>query len=184
MVGCGRHDHAQADGPLRLRRLRRAAGRQREERPTSARTRPTPRGSSRPASRGSSSTSARRRSSVSTARMTPARTSTRPSRAATNFIKNSDIDFWAAGVVQNIENAAMDLYVIYRHAEGDTTNSNGDKLEPRRLRHGHLRRSHPVLICAAPDDRKRWERAAANQRLFPIFTPAQGKDRAQSSPTE
>ncbi len=44
------------------------------------------------------------------------------------FIKNSDIDFWAAGVVQNIENAAMDLYVIYRHAEGDTTNANNQKL--------------------------------------------------------
>jgi hypothetical protein len=40
------------------------------------------------------------------------------------FIQNSDIDFWAAGVVQNIENAAMDLYVIYRHAEGETTNAN------------------------------------------------------------
>jgi hypothetical protein len=32
---------------------------------------------------------------------------------------SSDLDFYAAGVVQNIENAAMDLYVIYRHAEGD-----------------------------------------------------------------
>lgn len=31
----------------------------------------------------------------------------------------SDIDFFAAGVIQNIEAAAMDLYVIYRHAEGD-----------------------------------------------------------------
>ncbi|MES1179615.1 MAG: porin, partial [Hyphomicrobium sp.] len=40
-------------------------------------------------------------------------------------IQNSDIDFYAAGVVQNIENAAMDLYVIYRHAEGDVTDFDG-----------------------------------------------------------
>jgi len=33
--------------------------------------------------------------------------------------QSADIDFWAAGVVQNIEAAAMDLYVIYRHAGGD-----------------------------------------------------------------
>jgi predicted porin len=33
--------------------------------------------------------------------------------------ESADIDFWAGGVVQNIEAAAMDLYVIYRHAEGD-----------------------------------------------------------------
>jgi hypothetical protein len=33
----------------------------------------------------------------------------------------SDLDFYAAGVVQNIEAAAMDLYVMYRHAEGETT---------------------------------------------------------------
>jgi hypothetical protein len=42
-------------------------------------------------------------------------------------IKNSDFDFWAGGVVQNIENAAMDLYVIYRHAEGDTTDFDNTK---------------------------------------------------------
>jgi predicted porin len=44
------------------------------------------------------------------------------------FIKSSDIDFFAGGVVQNIENAAMDLYVIYRHAEGDSRNVNNVKL--------------------------------------------------------
>jgi predicted porin len=39
-----------------------------------------------------------------------------------------DIDFWAAGVVQNVESAAMDLYVMYRHAEGDyITNAAGAK---------------------------------------------------------
>jgi predicted porin len=31
----------------------------------------------------------------------------------------SEFDFWAAGIVQNIENAAMDIYAIYRHSEGD-----------------------------------------------------------------
>jgi predicted porin len=31
----------------------------------------------------------------------------------------ASVDFWAGGVVQNIDAAAMDLYVIYRHAEGD-----------------------------------------------------------------
>jgi len=40
---------------------------------------------------------------------------------AADPIRESDIDFYAAGVVQNIEAAAMDLYVIYRHAEGDVT---------------------------------------------------------------
>ncbi len=39
-----------------------------------------------------------------------------------SFIRESSIDFWAAGVVQNIDTAAMDLYVIYRHADGDVTN--------------------------------------------------------------
>lgn len=36
-------------------------------------------------------------------------------------IREGDFNFYAAGIVQNIENAAMDLYVIYRHAEGDVT---------------------------------------------------------------
>ncbi|WP_439542918.1 porin [Hyphomicrobium sp.] len=39
------------------------------------------------------------------------------SKAATG----SELDFWAAGVVQNVENAAMDLYVIYRNASGEAT---------------------------------------------------------------
>jgi hypothetical protein len=33
--------------------------------------------------------------------------------------RGADITFIAGGVVQNIESAAMDLYAIYRHAEGD-----------------------------------------------------------------
>ena len=44
------------------------------------------------------------------------------------FIHDSDINFWAAGVVQNIDAAAMDMYLIYRHADGDTTNSGGAKV--------------------------------------------------------
>jgi len=39
------------------------------------------------------------------------------SRAA----QGSELDFWAAGVVQNVENAALDLYVIYRNASGEAT---------------------------------------------------------------
>jgi Gram-negative porin len=31
----------------------------------------------------------------------------------------SDLDFWALGIVQNIDAAAMDLYVIYRNSEGE-----------------------------------------------------------------
>jgi len=41
----------------------------------------------------------------------------------------ADFDFWAAGVVQNIEAAAMDLYVIYRHAEGETTADKFDDMD-------------------------------------------------------
>lgn len=31
----------------------------------------------------------------------------------------ANITFWQAGVVQNIEAAAMDLYAIYQHTDGD-----------------------------------------------------------------
>jgi predicted porin len=31
----------------------------------------------------------------------------------------ADIDFWAVGAVQYVDSAAMDLYLMYRHAEGD-----------------------------------------------------------------
>jgi predicted porin len=39
----------------------------------------------------------------------------------------ADLDFWSGGVVQNVEAAAMNLYVIYRHADGsfiDATKGN------------------------------------------------------------
>jgi len=42
-----------------------------------------------------------------------------------NDSTSSDLDFYAAGIVQSIEAAAMDLYVIYRHAEGDLTFTDG-----------------------------------------------------------
>ncbi len=42
-------------------------------------------------------------------------------------VAKSSFDFWAAGVVQNIDAAAMDLYVIYRHADGDVTSTTGVK---------------------------------------------------------
>jgi predicted porin len=41
---------------------------------------------------------------------------------ATNFVKSSDVNSWAAGIVQNVDAAAMDLYVIYRHSDGEVTN--------------------------------------------------------------
>jgi predicted porin len=36
-------------------------------------------------------------------------------------IQNSSLDFWAVGAIQNIDAAAMDLYLIYRNASGDVT---------------------------------------------------------------
>jgi predicted porin len=43
----------------------------------------------------------------------------------TGYVHDGDLNFWAAGVVQNIDAAAMDLYIMYRHADGDLTNSVG-----------------------------------------------------------
>jgi hypothetical protein len=37
-------------------------------------------------------------------------------------LQSSSLDNYAFGVVQNVDAAAMDLYVIYRHASGDTIN--------------------------------------------------------------
>ena len=48
---------------------------------------------------------------------------------ADTFVQEGDFDFWSGGVVQNIENAAMDLYVIYRHSEGDFTNGAGTNFD-------------------------------------------------------
>lgn len=43
---------------------------------------------------------------------------------AGNYIHDASINYYAAGVVQNIEAAAMDLYVIWRHADGDANFAN------------------------------------------------------------
>jgi predicted porin len=39
-------------------------------------------------------------------------------------LQSTDLNFIGAGVIQNIEPAAMDIYLIYRHAEGDITGIN------------------------------------------------------------
>ena len=44
------------------------------------------------------------------------------------YVVSTDVNFWGAGVVQNIDAAAMDLYVIYRHADGELTNDGGTKI--------------------------------------------------------
>lgn len=41
------------------------------------------------------------------------------------YILNSEVNQYAFGVVQNIDAAAMDLYLIYRHADGDSTDNKG-----------------------------------------------------------
>jgi predicted porin len=40
-------------------------------------------------------------------------------------VQDGNLNFAAAGIIQNIEPAAMDLYLIYRHAECDLTNTVG-----------------------------------------------------------
>ncbi|MFA5949865.1 MAG: porin [Hyphomicrobium sp.] len=36
-------------------------------------------------------------------------------------VLSSEVDFWSLGVIQNIEKAAMDLYAMYRHTDGDAS---------------------------------------------------------------
>ena len=43
--------------------------------------------------------------------------------------RGADLTFYAGGVVQNIEAASMDLYVIYRHAEGDYLSSANTRVD-------------------------------------------------------
>lgn len=47
----------------------------------------------------------------------------------TSYVHDSSLNFVGAGIVQNIEPAAMDLYVIYRHADGDVTNAAADTVK-------------------------------------------------------
>ena len=42
-----------------------------------------------------------------------------------SFVHDSDLDFWAAGLIQQISAADTLLYVVYRHADGETTNNAG-----------------------------------------------------------
>ena len=44
---------------------------------------------------------------------------------ANDYVQSGNANFWAAGVVQAIDNAAMDVCVMYRHADGDLTSSAG-----------------------------------------------------------
>ncbi|MFT3730864.1 MAG: porin [Hyphomicrobium sp.] len=44
-------------------------------------------------------------------------------------LASTDLNFVGAGVVQHIDPAEMDFYVIYRHAEGNMTNVATDKLD-------------------------------------------------------
>jgi predicted porin len=55
--------------------------------------------------------------------------SANPTGLAGDFVRTSDLNFVGAGVIQNIEAAAMDLYVVYRHAEGDVNASSGTNIE-------------------------------------------------------
>lgn len=45
------------------------------------------------------------------------------------FIQDSEVEHFAAGIVQNVANAAMDFYVLYRHTEGEFTDTNGVKTD-------------------------------------------------------
>jgi predicted porin len=50
------------------------------------------------------------------------------STTGTSALQSTSLNFIGAGVVQNIEPAAMDLYVVYRHADGDITNVKNQSL--------------------------------------------------------
>ncbi len=45
--------------------------------------------------------------------------------AGNGTLGSTDLNFIGAGVIQNIEPAAMDLYIQYRHADGDIANTAG-----------------------------------------------------------
>jgi predicted porin len=54
--------------------------------------------------------------------------SANPTGIAGDFVRTSDLNFVGTGVIQNIEAAAMDLYVVYRHAEGDVNAASGTSI--------------------------------------------------------
>jgi hypothetical protein len=43
----------------------------------------------------------------------------------TGYLQQMEADFYAAGIIQSIDAAAMSLYAVYRHADGNVTNSVG-----------------------------------------------------------
>ena len=45
--------------------------------------------------------------------------------ATGGFVRSSDLSFYAAGIVQAIAGESVQMYAIYRHGDGDTTNSVG-----------------------------------------------------------
>ncbi len=45
-----------------------------------------------------------------------------------HYVKSSDLGFWAGGAVQHLDAAAMDLYMIYRHADGTLTAGNNSEI--------------------------------------------------------
>ncbi len=45
------------------------------------------------------------------------------------FVQSGDINFWGGGFIQNIEKAELTLYVFYRKASGDFTDSAGTKFD-------------------------------------------------------
>ena len=68
-------------------------------------------------------------------------------RVSSNDILSSEVEMFGAGVVQAIDAAAMNLYVVYRHYEGEVTGSSCGQshLRTRCPRRCHDRRHHPVL---------------------------------------
>ena len=88
------------------------------------------------------------------------------SPAAPNFVNaSSEVNFWGIGVVQQIDAAAMELYLGWRRFDTSVTGILGGDASRQwvqRSRSGSRRRPHPVLIwltlqelekvrCQAPD---------------------------------
>ena len=71
-------------------------------------------------------------------------TATRRQRCAPATDRRLDDDLWGLGVVQEIDAAAMSVWLSYRHIEGDTTIALA-RLELRRLPVREGRRAHQLL---------------------------------------
>ena len=78
-----------------------------------------------------------------------------PLAAGTYYTSGSEVKTWGGGVVQNIEAAAMDLYLIYSHVDGEfTCGQHGQRHshQDRRRQHGPRpgRRDDQVLNYSTP----------------------------------